>query len=513
VRKSTSEIFFQVAVLDVNDPLMLGRIRGVRLIDNYEDIIKSISSPQWNPDRDIWTERDPFIFNPLLPYYFYQVPKKDELVQCIYVNKEFTYENQYYIQNTFSSPTATNFQYLEGGNKFTGTGNQIKAPKVLKNKNGTYTDSAQHKGVFPEPNDNAVLGRGSADLIVKENEVLLRAGKFIPQKLQPNVLPTANQQRAFFQLSKFDSFSEKSEPIKIGELEEKIVLVKHLIEWSIVNPENEVDLFSGSVYLYKLKPDITTNSNNVSIGSNISNDLKFLIHSESFTLKSKDQVIRIINDFIKSCNNNLYSNTGFPMFSSDSEKFPIFYKPNSLMYSYMKPSNSQISQELKNIVSINLNYISNRIKLNEGLKEGGSGLIISQGKVGKPLDIVKKELPQIKTTDRTITYGSVGAEKLFLLSHTSSIPGKGKINFDDTLYGISPEKYSTEILPKTSSLVRGEELIELLNLIVRYLISHTHAYPGLPPIPKTDEGVSYTEILEQLQFANNKILNKNIRIN
>lgn len=507
------QILFQLKVLDVNDPLMLGRIRGVRLIDNYEDILKSISSPTWNPERDIWTERDPFIFNPLLPYFFYQVPKKDELVQCIYVNKEFTYENQYYIQNTFSTPTATNFQYLEGGNKFTGTGNQIKDPKFLKNKNGTYTNKELHKGVFPEPNDNAILGRGSADLIVKENEVLLRAGKFVSPKLIPNVLPVANQQRAFFQLSKFDSFSEKLKPIKIGQLEEKIVLVKHLIEWSIVNPENEVDLFSGSVYLYKLKPDITTNSNNVSIGSNISNDLKFLIHSESFTLKSKDEVVRIINDFIKSCDSNLYSKNGLPLFSSESEKFPIFYRPNSLMYSYMKPSNSQISQELKNIISSNLNYISNRIKLNEGLKEGGSGLIISQGKVGKPLDLVRKDLIQVKINERSITYGSVGAEKLFLLSHSSSIPGKGKINFDDTLYGISSEQYSTEILPKTSSVVRGEELIELLNLIVRYLISHTHAFPGLPPIEKTDEGVSYTEILEQLQSANNKILNKNIRIN
>ena len=238
-----------------------------------------------------------------------------------------------------------------------------------------------------------------------------------------------------------------------------------------------------------------------------------MVHSQSFTLKSKDEVVRIINDFIKICNFSFYSKNGFPLFSSESEKFPIFYRPNSLMYSYMKPSNSQISQELKNIISSNLNYISNRIKLNEGLKEGGSGLIISQGKVGKPLDLVRKDLIQVKVNERSITYGSVGAEKLFLLSHSSSIPGKGKINFDDTLYGISPEQYSTEILPKTSSVVRGEELIELLNLIVRYLISHTHAFPGLPPIEKTDEGVSYTEILEQLQSANNKILNKNIRIN
>ena len=31
-----NSIFFQCKVLDVNDPMMLGRIRGVRLIDNME---------------------------------------------------------------------------------------------------------------------------------------------------------------------------------------------------------------------------------------------------------------------------------------------------------------------------------------------------------------------------------------------------------------------------------------------------------------------------------------------
>jgi hypothetical protein len=511
------QIFFQLKVLDINDPLMLGRIRGIRLIDNYEDILKSITSPVWNPDKDIWTERDPFIFNPLLPYFFYQVPKVDELVQCIYVNKNFTYENQYYIQNTFSSPTTTNFEYLYGSNKFTGTGTQIKNPKPLKNKDGTYTYKELHKGVFPEPNDNAVLGRGSADLIVKENEVLLRAGKYSNPALYKNVIPVANQQRAFFQLSKFDSFSEKTGTKQIGELEEKTVLVKHLIEWVITNPENELDIFSGSIYLYKLKPDISTNSNNVNIGSNIRDNLKFLIYTENFTLKSKDEVIKIINNFIRRCNTYNTSENGNVLFSfASSEKFPIFYRPNNLMFSYMSPSKNvvdDVPNDMKTIIANNLNYISSGIKLNEGLKDGGSGLIISQNKVGKPLDVVKKELPQYKSFDRSITYASIGAEKLFMLSHASAIPGKGKINFDDTLYGISPEKYSIEILPKTSAVVRGEELLELINLIVRFLITHTHAFPGLPPVEKTDEGIDVSQILEEIQAASYKILNKNIRIN
>ena len=100
-----------------------------------------------------------------------------------------------------------------------------------------------------------------------------------------------------------------------------------------------------------------------------------------------------------------------------------------------------------------------------------------------------------------------------LLSNTSSVPGKGKINFDNTLYGISLEQFVDEFLPKTSSMVRGEELMELINLIVRFLVTHTHAYPGLPPVPVTQDGSNTQTILNELQNAVNKILNGNIRLN
>jgi hypothetical protein len=55
--------------------------------------------------------------------------------------------------------------------------------------------------------------------------------------------------------------------------------------------------------------------------------------------------------------------------------------------------------------------------------------------------------------------------------------------------------------------------MELIDLIVRFLVTHTHAYPGLPPVPKTQDGSSVSKILEELQNAANKILNSNIRLN
>jgi hypothetical protein len=508
-----NSIFFQCRVLNTEDPMMLGRIRGVRLIDNYDDILKSISDPPWNEEKDIWTSRDPFVFNALLPYFVYSVPKVDELVQIIYVNKDFQYQNQYYVQNTFSSPTATFKEFYFGGNKFTGTGMQIKNPKPLKNQDGTFTDQSVHKGVFPQPGDNALLGRGSADVIVKQDEVLIRAGKFKGEQLQPNVIPVANQQRGFLQLSKFQSTLQNLEPKTYFELQEDVLLTKYLIEWTLVNPENAHDKFTGAVYLYQLKPDVTINSKNITVDSEISENLKKLVATESFTMLSKTQTIEFINNFINTCNQSNVTKSGVKLFTdnNDSNKFPIFYRPNTIMYSKLSPS-TPLGSTATPIEVSNISDIYKGVKLNPSLK-GGYGLIYTKGKVGNPRTPVKKVVKQQKYINQESSYGALGSDVLFLVSHNSQIPGKGKINFDDTLYGITPEKFANEFLPKTSSMVRGEELLELINLIVKFLITHTHAYPGLPPIPVTQDGTNAQTILVELNNAVNKILSKNIRLN
>ncbi len=503
-------IFFQCVILSNEDPLMLGRIRGVRLIDNYDDITRAITDPPWNEEKDIWTERDPFIFVSLLPYFVYQIPKKDELVLVIYMNKDYRFQNQYYIQSTFYSPTATKFQYYQGANKFTGTGMQIKNPLPLKNQDGTYTAQEVHKGVFPQPGDNAILGRGSSDLIVKQDEVLLRAGKFKSESLQSNVIPVANQQRGFLQLSRFQSNKIKQPDTKIVELKEEVVFVKYLIEWVITNPENTQDKFAGSVFLYQLKPDISTNSTNLTVNSAINEGLKQLVTYQEFALLSLNEVIVFINKFIKTCNDTNVTTSGNVLFIDNNNKFPIFYRPNNFTYSFIQSSSPLGNQP---IASKNITNIFNQVKLLPSLNTGGYGLIYAKGKVGKPMKVTQKVVQNSKYFNTPTTYGALGSDKLFLLSHNSAIPGKGKINFDGTLYGISVEKFADEILPKTSSMVRGEELMELINLIVRFLVTHTHAYPGLPPVPVTQDGSTSQKILTELQNAVNKILNADIRIN
>jgi hypothetical protein len=357
------------------------------------------------------------------------------------------------------------------------------------------------------------MGRGSADVIVKQDEVLIRAGKFKGEQLQPNVIPVANQQRGFLQLSKFQSTLQKLAPKVVYELKRDVLLTKYLIEWVIINPENTQDKFSGSVYLYQLKPNVTVNSEFLTVDSEISENLKKLVAIESFTMLSKTDTIKFINDFIKQCNDTDVTKSGVRLFNDNdaANKFPIYYRPNIIMYSKLNPS-TPLGSSATPIEVSNISDIYRGVKLNPALR-GGANLIYKKDTVGYPTTPTKLVVPQQKYVNQESSYGALGSDILFLVSHNSQIPGKCKINFDDTLYGISPEKFTNELLPKTSSMVRGEELLELINLIVKFLVTHTHAYPGLPPVPVTQDGSNIQAILTELNDAVNKILSKNIRLN
>jgi len=505
----SNQLLYQCVVLDNQDPLMLGRVRAKLISDNYADVVKSIRNPPFNEEKDKWTARDPFIFNPLLPFFVYQVPKVEELINVLYYNNDFKYRNQFYVQAMFSSPNRAPFEYFVGSQKFTGIGVQYTDPIPVKNQDGTYP-STLPKGVFPEPGDNAILGRGNADVIVKEDGVLIRANK-IKGNFQPNIPPVVNNKGAFLQLTKFDGNRVLKAQRVFSEIFENIVLSNYLIEYVIINPENEINpqtgqnAFSGYVYLYKLKPDSRVNSKNLKVDSNI-DDLKSLILIEEFRALPMSDTINFINTTINRFNSK---NTidGREIFSS-SQKFPIFYRPSPSFYEVITSTSGTGTLSQKNASAI-----YSEVKLNNTVTNAGYGLIYTQGKVGIPVSIKKTKGNVYDYTDNPVTYASLGADKLFLLSQQSNKFGLEPINFSDTAYGITDAKYVTEILPKTSSLVRGEELMELINLIVRYLVTHTHSFPGLPPLPTGYDGSTTTQILTELQNAANKILNENIRLN
>ena len=150
----------------------------------------------------------------------------------------------------------------------------------------------------------------------------------------------------------------------------------------------------------------------------------------------------------------------------------------------------------------------------------GFGLVYDKtGKTNVPVKIKKNDFRPKDIINQDNTVSIMGANQLYFLSHNTNDTNnttntsKSKINLNNTLYGIDQTKLVEEIQPKTSSVVRGEELMVLIELIVRYLATHVHPFPGLPPLPVSSDGTNVSDLLKELLDASTKILNKNIRIN
>lgn len=500
-----ARIWYYGKVMDNQDPLNLGRIRAQVLSTDSQAISQSVEG--FNPLTDSWTEKDPFVFNSFLPLYIYAVPKIDELIQVYYHDESTShFLNAYYIQGPFSRVQNIVLEnYLQSQRLGDIQGIRQKSAQNIKNPDGTYKNS-DPEGVFPDPGDVAIMGRGSTDLVLKENEVLLRAGKY-QSSLMGDSNPLGNPNRAFLQLSKFNYTRDVQPNKSVFEVKTNNPQVKFLIEWHVNNPENRFKIFNGSCSLYRLTADPKTLAN--SFLNDVTNNVelyKIPVAQENFNTSGITETINFINNFIKACNSKQKTANGTKLFYPLDERFPIFFRPTIRNYNFLQSDN----QETKD----NLTSIYQKIKLNPNDEKGGFGLIYENGKVGKPIEILKKVFNQVKTNAVPTTYAALVGNRTYLLSQNSQIPGKQKINFRNNLYGITEQQFSEIVLPNTSSMVRGEELLQLLSYMVRFLISHTHDYPGEGANPvAVDENTNIKQLTTLLNEAYDKVLNQYIRLN
>jgi hypothetical protein len=523
-QRDKNKIIFPGKCIDNNDPLVLGRIRAVPETDNYQEIIAGIPTncaiyDPTNKEKIIdikdeckWTIDDPFLFLPLLPFFINSSPKNNEYVHIVFANKDYKYQSQFYIQGPFSSPMASPFEFFEAGKTYLASGTRNKTTLSLKNQTGEYRDSRSY-GIFPEPNDNSLLGRGTSDVIVKEDELLLRAGKYIGT-LNPNTFPVSNNKRSFLQLSYFRQKKVDLPSYKLVNLIEQVKVVQKLIEWNIFNPETQSDSFTGVINLYNVKADVRTNTTNFRVDSDVQDLLSAPLYQLGFFGETYEQVKLKINQFIIGVNNGKISipdlvNGGENSYVVPEQIFPYIFRPGPLTYQYIRNFDGvNNSTQYGNVTKF-----YGDIKLNPADTDTGFGLIFSKGKSGPAYDPKIITQTPSEYINSPVTYATLGGDKLYLLSHESTIPGKGSINLTDTLYGIPQQTFTDDLEGKTNSIVRGEQLIDFLNLLTKFLVAHVHPFPGLPPVPVAVDGTQSAQILSELLNAPNKILNQNIRVN
>ena len=466
-----------------------------------------------------WAENDPYVFVSLLPIFFNQAPKEGETVLLFYANPfENTFQDQYWIQFSPSNILNIGGETYEQTLSNTGQGDNIAQSKALvgpssntKGKQFNYGSpkliNQNIEGVFPKNSEVAVMGRGTSDVVLGENSLLLRAGKVY--EFVPNQIPKRNFNRAFVNLSHFkEKITTNLEPTVFLYNQTDSIPVKKLIIYDVDNLESNPNQpvngkFSGSITIYELLDNEKTLSNNITQDTDFSDSIGSTLFEYKFNTLTLLSATTLINLFLEKSFGDLglINIPPMPNYQIKEPRYPSFFCFGPKISSGLRSSNP--------IISKNSNDFKNFVKYfttSESSIVYGKNLLIQPPRPRKEV-VYEKQVEKIDET-----YATLGANTIFLLSHVQSI-GTEKVNLNSTIDSLDIQDLES-FVDKTNSSVRGEKLLDLLDLIVDFVTDHVHN-----PNESPDEGpygtrkLTKQKLRDALADARNTVLNQNIRIN
>jgi len=202
--------------------MQLGTVRVVGTVaPNVDNESKRKSDERFNADPDIircyipgndWdkdlVDNDLTNCFPLLPKHINVVPKIGEVVNILVFNNGTKFADRFYIGPVISSPLKLKLDTVDKS-ALAGLSISPVAPNV------NVDTIPENKGVFPAREDVSLQGRDNSDLILKNNEALLRAG----QHELNNSLVFNNKNPAYIQLkfnAKLKASEDKSSKAEYG---------------------------------------------------------------------------------------------------------------------------------------------------------------------------------------------------------------------------------------------------------------------------------------------------------
>lgn len=523
-----SQILFTGFVLDTDDRSMLNRVRVFSeqkedidsVLEKFKETITK-KFPNIKPEQ-IFTKRkdnglkdiapkfrftvdDPFVYRPLLPFHLKFVPKKNELVLLMYWNKDNNDSriNQFYIPGLVKSPMNVAYENYKQSIGVLSQGILLKPSKVLKNFLGEFIKESSST-VWAKPEDNAIYGRGSTDLILKENDLVLRAGK--SSNMNSKTAPEPNKNLGFFQIIYLPSEIEKSKPnnFTVNEIPNK-PLAK-VLEYDITEGlDSTSGLLTGSVNLFNLPPLQAVSQKIFGYANDLPNNVKTPSLTYNFQNLEFSGVTELINKIVKGLfdGEDIKFGEGIPNWAPEGLKFPFFFRPSKNLRDILNitPNTQTSPQDM--LKWQNMTKIFQGVKATDSQKTPGYGLVSDKGKLGASFEKITKSYSASKFKNKSTSYTVLGSDKILLLSYNDSIKLKNK----DT-YGLDSDKIS-DFKSKTQSMVRGENLYEFLSLLYQYMVNHVHGTPESPPV--VDGGLKGSLDSAYTNFKE-KVLNKDIRI-
>jgi len=391
---------------------------------------------------------------PLLPRFLNILPKQDEIVFVLqYEFRKVNKYSQFSTQRFWIGPLIPQINKLQKSPEVDARSIMTGGQLVLPNPVGK-----NFEGAYPDDGDIALQGRYNTDLILKENQVWLRAGKL---KDTPENNVFNDNDIGYIQLK------YGGDKIKQTTKDKTISSYIYDLPTKQINVKISTMTSTGQVLAGNLTPEEYSNQG-----------VSTIVEVKVYNISGK----KILSE------SDIIGQTPPP---PANPTFPTRNGAISFADTFIAPFATGKWKVVSSAEEVLKNYGGQ-----DAIKNGFALFKGSKREIKKTYQV--NEITKEKEKKESVI--NVVANKINLLSH-------GGNNFELTNpTSLINEETQEKINKEAHPLVYGDKLVEFLELVKKYVTSHIHSYHGMPATELPNK-------LNVLTFDLDSILNKNINSN
>lgn len=468
---------------DNNDPWGVGRIRviidqdiqpPIRTGLNIQDYIANLDAINVSNDGTHayipWElgagghSPDPYVIEPFLPKHLNIIPKIGESVKVLYYTAGDPTSQREYVAPQTSNYDKLNFDTIETARSFT------KRTTYHPTQNNLRSD-----GLVSDPNDIGLMGRKNSEMILPDNEVILRAGhQNFADKIKNN--RNALIQASFFPQRKTvntETVTEDTSPTK---------QINYLVDLLTVAGDKSVDplYIVTDIRVYPVENVDTKNYNDY---VDYFADVQIAEFHVQIKSDKADSIISFVNTFLKNLDKNNMALTILGDWTFTPEKNPNL--------AYWSEDNRASENTEVNFYPLNLYQVRLSPQNDYTVPEVRA---VSQGVTSELRPLSKRPSRQSKQVKKDVTTNDpsfnetvaiMGADKVFLLSWFNSKSIQNRMS----KYGFTQDEIYLTLQNNTEPMVKGTSLINLLLDMLELFANHGHS-TGVDPIGSLNKGAT-----------------------
>jgi hypothetical protein len=465
---NTDVIVFGICA-DNNDPWGVGRIRVIiddkiippirtainikEFIDKLDAINTAASQEHSYIPWELGTNGrspDPYVVEPFLPKHINIIPKIGESVKLIYYAAGDDVSPREYIAPQTSNYDKLNFDSIESARSFS--------------KRSTYQptrNNLRKNGLVADPTDIALTGRKNSEIVLPEDEVIIRAGyQNMPEQLK-------NNRNAIIQASHYTQRKLVTTETSTDDTSQ-VKVINHMVEvyTNIYDKTLDPLYITTDILIYKVENIDTHNYNAFKDYYAASGGAEFQVRVKS---DKSDNIISFITDLLKNLDKNNMPLTISADWVAKPEKNPY------LSYWTIDKRASEDTEVTS--YPLNLYQVRSSPNNNYSIDEVSA---VANGVPPELRPITKRPSKVLTQTEKDVTKNDptydetvliAGADKVFLLSWFNAQSIQNKIG----KYGFPQEEVYLTLQKNTQAMVKGDELLSLIKDILDLVLNHGHA--------------------------------------